>query len=147
MLTISTSTSGASAADAVLGFVFLAALIAAYLAYNSYKRRGFRSRQITTGLQAEQLRGLFESTVAGKGWSIVDPGNPMIAQSGLLAGIRQQIALQIDENSGHTVARIAVLRYSRKVFGGTTKAHTLRWRMNSFIAAVQRLDASASISG
>jgi hypothetical protein len=147
MLTTSTSTSGISAGNAVLGLVFLAALVAAYLAYNSYTLRGFRSRQITTGLQTEQLRGLFESTVAGKGWSIVDQGNPIIAQSALLAGLRQQIALQIDENSGHTVARIAVLRYSRKVFGGATKAHTLRWRMNSFIAAVQRLDASASVSG
>jgi hypothetical protein len=77
----------------------------------------------------------------------VDDGNPMVAQSGLLAGIRQQIALQLDENGDRTRARIAVTRYSKKVFGGATKAYTLRWRMNSFISQVSRADSSVSVLG
>ncbi len=71
----------------------------------------------------------------------------MIAQSTLLAGIRQQIALEIHQSGERTRARIATIRYARKLMGGATKAYTLRWRMNAFVAEVQRADASASVAG
>jgi hypothetical protein len=141
------SSSDASPAGLLLGILLLAGLVVAKIAYGSFKKRGFRPREVTTTLTDGQLREIFERTVSGKGWSIVDAGNPMVAQSSLLAGIRQQIALHVHETNGRRVARIAVTRYSTKVFGGATKAYTLRWRMSAFLGEVQRADVSAAVAG
>lgn len=138
---------GGEGGSAVLGIVLLIVLIGLYIGYNTFKAHGFRPRRVETSLTTQQLRTIFVEKVAGHGWSIVDDGEPMVAQSGLLAGIRQQIALTVTENGGRTVANVAVTRYSKKVFGGATKAYTLRWRINAFLAQVQRADASASVAG
>jgi hypothetical protein len=132
---------------AVLGILVFAAFIAAFVAYDNFKRRGFRERQVTTQLSPGELAEAFEQKVCGMGWKLVDRGNPMVAQSGLVAGIRQQIALQVSDEGGRRVARIWVPRYSRKVLGGTTKAYTLRLRMSGFLNEVQRRDAAASVVG
>jgi hypothetical protein len=137
----------AEGGNVVLGIVALVVLIGLYIGYNTFKTHGFRPRRVETSLSVQQLRGIFAEKVAGHGWSIVDDGNPMVAQSTLLAGIRQQIALNVVENGGRSVANLAVTRYSKKVLGGATKAYTLRWRMNAFLAHVQRLDATASVAG
>lgn len=139
--------SGSSAASGVLGFLFLAALIAAAVAYNNFKVRGFRQREVTTQLPPQALAAIFEQKVCGMGWAMVDRGNPLVAQSTLLAGIRQQIALQVSDNGSHRIARIWVPRYSRKLLGGATKAYTLRMRMSSFLNEVQRQDAAATVAG
>ncbi|MGW4397832.1 hypothetical protein ACWEHA_21295 [Amycolatopsis nivea] len=138
---------GADGGNVALWIVVLIGLMGLYLGYNTFKTRGFRPRRVETSLSAEQLRGIFAEKVAGHGWSIVDDGNPMVAQSSLLAGIRQQIALSVAEGNGRSVADLAVTRYSKKALGGATKAYTLRWRMNAFLSHVQRLDASASVAG
>jgi hypothetical protein len=138
---------GSSGGSAVLGILILVVLIAAFIAYDNWKRRGFRERQVTTQLSDEDLASVFEQKVCGMGWKIVDRGNPMVAQSSLAAGIRQQIALHVTDEGGHRVARIWVPRYSKKVFGGTTKAYTLRMRMNGFLNEVQRRDAAATVAG
>ena len=138
---------GAEGGNVVLGIIALVVLIGLYIGYNAFKTHGFRPRRVETNLSAEQLRGIFAEKVAGHGWSIVDDGNPMVAQSTLLAGIRQQIALNVVENGGRSVANLMVTRYSKKVLGGATKAYTLRWRMNAFLTHVQRLDATASVAG
>jgi len=149
--TISTQLASSSAevnpGTVFLGLLLLGGLIAVKIAYDSSKTRGFRPREVTTTLTSMQLREIFEQTVSGKGWSMVDEGNPMIAQSSLLMGIRQQIALNVNDINDRRVARIAVTRYSKKVFGGATKAYTLRWRMNAFLAEVQRADTSAAVVG
>jgi len=137
----------ASGGNVGLGLLVVVVLIGLYIGYNVFKSHGFRPRRVETRLSAEQLRAVFVEKVAGLGWSIVDDGNPMVAQSGLLAGIRQQIALQVSENGGRSVANLVVTRYSKKVLGGATKAYTLRWRMNAFIAHVRQLDESASVVG
>jgi hypothetical protein len=142
-----TSSSDASPGGIFVGILLLAGLIIAAIAYNSFKKNGFRPREVTTTLATGDLRAIFERTVSGKGWSIVDDGNPMVAQSSLLSGIRQQIALRVEDAGGRRVARIAVTRYATKVFGGTTKAYTLRWRMSAFLAEVQRSDVSAAVVG
>ncbi|MGH3438371.1 MAG: hypothetical protein ACRDRN_18125 [Sciscionella sp.] len=135
-------------AGGVIGFIVLICLfIAAMVAYDSFKKNGFRPRTVDTELSVDEVREIFCGTVAGKGWSIVDEGNPMIAQSGLLAGIRQQIALHTEETDEGTHAHITVIRYARKVFGGTTKAYTLRWRMTAFLNEVQRTDSNALVAG
>jgi hypothetical protein len=133
--------------NVVLGIVALIVLIGLYIGYNAFKTHGFRPRRVETRLTADQLRGIFAEKVAGHGWTVVDDGNPMVAQSGLLAGIRQQIALSVTENGDRFVANVAVTRYSKKVLGGATKAYTLRWRINAFLTQVQRIDASASVAG
>lgn len=141
------SSSDGGAGGVVGALLFLGVLAAAAIGYDSFKRNGFRPRTVDTQLSADELREIFHDTVAGKGWSVVDDGNPMIAQSGLLAGIRQQIALEVTETDTGSRARIAVIRYSRKVLGGTTKAYTLRWRMNAFLNEVQRTDHDATVAG
>jgi hypothetical protein len=138
---------GGGGGGMVLGIVLLVVLIGLYIGYNAFTTHGFRPRRVETRLTAEQLRGIFADKVAGHGWSVVDDGNPMVAQSGLLAGIRQQIALSVTENGDRSVANVAVTRYSKKVLGGATKAYTLRWRINAFLAQVQRADVSASVAG
>jgi hypothetical protein len=136
-----------SSGGAVLGIVLLVALIAAYVGYNSFKKRGFRERQVTTSLRPQELAEIFEHKVCGTGWKLVDRGNPLVAQSGLMAGIRQQIALHVDDHGEQRVARIWVPRYSQKVLGGTTKAYTLRFRMSGFLNEVQRRDNTAAVVG
>jgi hypothetical protein len=144
---VSLADSTTSAGGILVGIIMLVALVAAVYAYNSFKYRGFRPRTVRTNLSVDQLRLIFEQTVSGKGWTIVDDGNPVVAQSGLLAGIRQQISLRAVPADTGSSAQIQVLRYSKKVFGGPTKAHTLRWRINAFLAAVQRADLDATIAG
>jgi hypothetical protein len=144
---LSASSSDTTPGGVIMAIVLLAALISAGIGYNTFKENGFRPREVTTRLSASQLRGIFRRTVAGRGWSIMDEGNPMVAQSSLVAGIRQQITLQVDEHEGTTRARIAVARYSKKTLSGATKAYTLRWRMNAFLGEVQRSDHSASVAG
>ncbi len=138
---------GGGAGGIVIGIAVLALLIGLVWWYNQFKYRGFRARTVDTRLPVEQLRTIFEQTVSGKGWAIVDYGNPIVAQSGLLAGIRQQIALTTRTTEHGTQARICVPRYSKKVFGGPTKAYTLRWRMGAFLSAVQAADVSATVAG
>jgi hypothetical protein len=139
--------SGGGGGSVVIGILVIGVLIAAAIGYNRFKMNGFRPRTVTTRLTGDQLRAIFRDTVAGTSWSIVDEGNPIVAQSSLLMGIRQQIALQVTEANGTTHARIMVLRYSKKILGGTTKAYTLRWRMTSFLNEVMRTDRSASVVG
>ena len=144
MVTAAGSSSGGSV---FLGIAIIVALVAVYAAYNKFKERGFRERQVSTGLTAGQLAEIFEQKVCGMGWKIVDRGNPLVAQSSLAAGIRQQIALQVSESGGRSTARIWVPRYSKKLLGGTTKAYTLRLRMSGFLNEVQRRDAAAVVAG
>jgi hypothetical protein len=139
--------SGGSAASGLLGILLLAALVAAAVAYNNFKVRGFRQREVTTQLPPHTLAAIFEQKVCGMGWAMVDRGNPLVAQSSLLAGIRQQIALHVTDHGSHRVARIWVPRYSRKLLGGATKAYTLRMRMSGFLSEVQRQDAAATVAG
>lgn len=138
-----------AAAGALLLIAVLGGLVAATAIYETVKRHAFRPRLVHTSLTATDLRGIFRDTVSGRGWSIIDDGNPMVAQSSLLTGVRQQIALHTDTatDDRSTEAHIAVVRYSRKALRGTTKAHTLRWRMKAFLAAVRSADLSASIAG
>lgn len=141
------ASSDSSPGQLLLGILFFGGLGTLAWGYASFKERGFRPREIQTALRPQQLAEIFTRTVAGSGWKVVDGGNPMIAQSTLLAGIRQQIALFVDIGPNGTRARIAVLRYSKKVFGGATKAYTLRWRMSAFLAEVRRQDQRALVSG
>lgn len=133
--------------SSVLGILILAGLVFAVVKYQSFKLKGFRPRTFHTTLDPVAVRAIFEQKIAGMGWSIADSGNPMIAQSGLLSGIRQQIALTVEVGPQGVRGRIAVLRYSKKVFGGATKAHTLRLRMNNFLAELRRADAAVQITG
>lgn len=141
-----------AAAGALLLIAVIGGLLAVTAAYETAKRHALRPRLVRTSLSAADLRGIFRDTVSGRGWSIIDDGNPMVAQSSLLTGVRQQIALHVDTADGDaadpgTEAHIAVVRYSRKALRGTTKAHTLRWRMTAFLTAVRSADLSASIAG
>lgn len=136
-----------AAAGALLLIAVIGGLVACTAAYETAKRHAFRPRLVRTRLSAADLRGIFRTTVSGRGWSIIDEGNPIVAQSSLLTGVRQQIALHIDPGDADTQAHIAVVRYSRRALRGTTKAHTLRWRMRAFLAAVRSADVSASIAG
>lgn len=117
------------------------------LAYDSFHHRGFRPRAVATRLSADQLRTIFRETVAGEDWSVIDDGNPIVAQSSLVTGVRQQIALHLDDGEHGAQAHIAAVRYSRNAFGRTAKASILRRRMNAFLTEVRRADDAAAITG
>lgn len=137
----------ASGGNSTAGALIVVLIIGLYLGYNAFKRHGFRPRRVETKLSEQQLRQVFKKKVARNGWSIADDGNPMIAQSAALAGIRQQISLRVSKANGLTIGELAVIHQSAKAIGGTAKAYTLRWRMSAFIAQVRRLDTGAKVMG
>jgi hypothetical protein len=130
------------------GVLIVLLLLAAGIGYSMWLRHGVRPRELTTRLSADQIRSLFMQKVARAGWTVVDDGNPMVAQSSLMAGIRQQIALQVTSTaSGHQVVKIRPVRVSVRMLTRTpAKGHTLRIRMNSFVSAVQAQDPSMQLS-
>ncbi|AUI58176.1 hypothetical protein [Amycolatopsis sp. BJA-103] len=137
----------ASEGNSATGALIVVVIAVLYLGYTAFKRHGFRPRRVETVLSGQQLRHVFKKKVARRGWSIADDGNPMIAQSALLAGIRQQISLRISEADGCTVGELAAILHEKKAFSDPAKAYSLRWRMNAFIAQVRRLDATAKVKG
>lgn len=132
--------------NAVVGIVGIVVLIGGYLKYASWLEKSIRPRTVVTKLEAQHLRRIFGDKVATLGWKIVDDGNPMVAQSSLAAGIRQQISLKTEQNGEGTKLVVAPTRTVKKVLGGApTKAHTLRLRLNSFVSAVQSADPTAQV--
>lgn len=126
---------------------FFVVVIAIFTIYGNWLEKGFRPRVLDTALSPDQLRTLFADKVARLGWKMVDEDNPLVAQSGLLGGRRQQISLQLAPGeNGRIAARIAVPRFWRKN-GMPYKAHTLRMRINAFLGAVRSADASVRIEG
>ena len=116
--------------------------------YYGWLRRSVATRIIETSLSADELRRIFDQTVAKMGWKIVDTGNPRVAQSSLMAGMRQQISLTIKAaDNGKQVAVVTVPRLVVKMLGRVpTKAHTLRIRMNAFTEAVKAADRNAHVA-
>ena len=81
--------------EAAAGIAVLAGLAVVYFSYDAWKRKAVASRSFTSTADPDLIRDAFERKVATTGWKIIDDGNPMIAQSPLIAGIRQQVALDL----------------------------------------------------
>ena len=114
--------------------------------YQAWLFKAVKPRKVVTTASPEQLQELFRQKVATLGWSIVSDGDPLVAQSPLITGIRQQIALEVIEaGGGRTLAVVTVPRYVERVFGAPTKAHTIRMRISSFGSALRSLDSTAVI--
>jgi hypothetical protein len=125
--------------ETFLGIGALALAIGAYVAYTSWLTNGIKPRAFDTELPAERLRTLFAGRVARMGWKVVDDGNPMVAQSSLATGIRQQVALNLRAKDGRTSAIVGPRRWVTR-WGVPKKAHTIRMRLDGFMAAVQAED-------
>jgi len=124
----------------------LVALIGGWIAYTSWLTNGIKPRVFTTSVEPDRLRRVFEDKVARTGWKLVDDGNPMIAQSPLITGIRQQIFLQLENGpNGSTRVRVGPNRWVTN-WGVPKKAHTIRMRMNAFVSAVQGADPSVAVT-
>ena len=132
-------------AGIVIFILVIAGLYGLVTLYSKFLLSGMATRVVATGLPIEQIRNVFVQKVAGSTWKIVDDGNPMIAQSPLLTGIRQQIGLEVEQNGGRNMARVSVLRWTEK-YGSPTKAYTLRMRLGAFVNEVQRLDPGAQVT-
>jgi hypothetical protein len=118
----------------------------AWIAYGEWLKNGIKPREFTTTVPADRLRDLFTAKVGGTGWKIVDDGNPMVAQSPLTTGMRQQISMHMTSvDAGRVKVRVAPVRWVTKR-GTPTKGHTIRMRLNSLVTAVQQLDGSAQVS-
>ena len=127
---------------AVAGIAILIALIGGHVAYGSWLTKGIRPRHFTTGLSVHEIRRIFDEKVARTGWKVVDDGNPMIAQSSLITGIRQQISLQTaTDDAGRTTVVVGPQRWVTK-WGVPKKGHTIRMRVNGFIASAKGSDPS-----
>lgn len=127
--------------------LFLAVLAVGAIGYIGVLRKGIKARQFTTSLTVHEVREIFVEKVARAGWKVVDDGNPMVAQSNLATGRRQQINLSTSVNTDGTLtADIRPARIIVKWGFIPTKGHTLRTRMNSFVKAVTAHDTSAVVS-
>lgn len=129
-----------------MGYAILFGLIVVSICYSSFVLMpSVKMRRISTSLTPEQLRQVFAAKVATAGWSIVDEGDPIVAQSSLIAGRRQQLSLRIvGSDNGVTQAVWEIPRYVTK--GGVPyKAHTLRMRRERFVNAVLALDPAAVV--
>lgn len=128
--------------EALIGLGVIGGLVAVHMAYASWLTKGIQPRELTTRVPTGELRRLFELKVAGAGWKVVDDGNPMVAQSPLLTGIRQQIAMQVRDNAdGTTTVRVGPQRWVTS-WGVPAKAHTIRMRLNGFVTAVRSADGA-----
>lgn len=128
------------------GILVLVALIGGWIAYTNWLTNGIKPRVFTTSVGPDELRRVFEDKVARAGWKLVDDGNPMIAQSSLITGIRQQIFLQLKSGeNGSTRVRVGPNRWVTK-WGVPKKAHTIRMRMNAFVSAVQGADPRIAVT-
>jgi len=134
-------------ASAIAVLVLIAALVSAYW-WTDLQNKGVRPRAMRTSASVDQVAEAFDAAVAGMGWKVVDPSNPRIAQSPLLSGIRQRIAMTYGRNpDGRLSVVIAPIRISKKglLFRRPTKAHTLRMRMNGFERRVTQVDPLVQI--
>jgi hypothetical protein len=131
---------------AVVGIVILVALIVGYIAYGNWLENGIKPREFTTAMDAHRLRQAFLDKVARTGWKIVDDGNPMFAQSSLMTGIRQQIALEVGTGrDGKSRVRVGPNRWVTS-WGVPKKGHTIRMRMDAFENAVRGADPSIAVT-
>lgn len=128
--------------ETAAGIAILVAIIGIWIAYGRWLTNGIKPRQFETSVSKDQLRALFMDKVAGHGWKIIDDGNPMVAQSSLITGIRQQIGLDLRTAGATTVVVVGPQRWVTK-YGIPKKAHTIRFRLNSFVSAVQATDPAA----
>jgi hypothetical protein len=127
-----------------VGIAVIIGFIAAHVAYGNWLTKGIKPRSFDTSMSPEQLRAIFIDKVGRAGWKIVDDGNPIVAQSSLATGIRQQISLTTKHSNGRTVVRVGPQRWVTK-WGVPKKAHTIRIRLNSFVEAVQAHDAAIDV--
>lgn len=129
----------------VLGIGVLVLLIVGYMAYASWLTEGMKPRSFDTAVPADRLRALFTGKVARAGWKVVDDGNPIVAQSSLATGIRQQIALTVRaDGPDRTEVVVGPQRWVTK-WGVPKKAHTIRMRLNAFVEAVRAEDAAIQV--
>lgn len=126
------------------GIVALMLILGLYIAYGVWLTNGIKPREFETTLRPEQLREIFHERVVRAGWKLVDDGNPLVAQSSLATGIRQQIGLHTVAADGHTRVVVGPHRWVTKGLV-PKKAHTLRIRINSFVQAVQAKDPAISV--
>lgn len=128
------------------GIAILIVIVGSYIAYGNWLTNGIKPRMFTTSAPPDMVRQSFADKVARTGWKIVDDGNPMVAQSPLATGIRQQISLELSAGqNGATRVRVGPNRWVTS-WGVPKKAHTIRMRMDSFVTAVQRIDPAISVT-
>ena len=131
----------------MVAVIIIVLLIAGYIGYTIWLKHGVRPRVFHTTLTVDQVRAVFLDKVVRAGWQLVDDGNPMVAQSSLVTGTRQQIGLTTASSGGGLRVDIRPLRMRVKVLTRVpTKGHTLRIRMNSFVSGVRALDPSVDAS-
>ncbi len=122
----------------------IAGLVAARIAYGKMLEQGMRTRIVETSLSPDALSQIFVQKVVGSTWKLVDD-DPMVAQSPLISGIRQQIYLEIVSlPTGRTRAVVGVARWSMNR-GIPAKAHTIRMRLDAFERAVRGQDPAVGI--
>jgi hypothetical protein len=108
-------------------------------------RRSVRSRRVSTTLPPEVVRRLFVENVTGFGWRVAKDGNPLVAQSTLLAGRRQRVALTVRRDGDRTVAVVDVVRYAGQLTRVPVRPHTIRLRVAAFLRAVVAADPGARV--
>lgn len=112
-----------------------------YWQYVKWQKRGITARFVATSLTPDEIRPIFDRTVAVLGWKIVSDGDPRLAQSPLVTGIRQQIALEMEPNDDGMDVLVSPARWSAKNGIFPRKAHTMRIRLNRCAKALEAASA------
>lgn len=135
--------------EAFLGILLIGGFIVAYVKYQSWLKEGIRPRRLRTSLSPQQVKVIFDQTVAGRGWKAAAQGNVLVARQGIIGGglIRQEISAKVEPTDEVTHVTIAATKVTKKVLGGYNQAHTVRMRMNRFVTAVGTQDRGAKVSG
>jgi hypothetical protein len=105
---------------------------------------GMRTRTVDTALSPDEVRALFADAAAGLGWRVWDEG-PVVAQSTILAGVRQRIELETGRAGGRTQARVGVTRYDGQWVRWPRRPWPLRRRINRFLAALAAADPTLRV--
>lgn len=123
--------------ETTAAIAILVGIIIVVISYQSWLRQGVRARDLSTQMTVAQVKAAFGAKVAGMGWKVIDDDNPMVAQSGLLGGRRQEISMRLTPVDGGLAIHIWPSRLWTKGLAQVPyKAHTIRMRMNAFERAV-----------
>lgn len=123
-----------------IGALLVIPLAWGYWEYNKWLKRGFVAHHVVTSLRPDEIRAIFDRTVAVFGWKIVSDGDPRLAQSPIYTGVRQQIGLEMETTANQTEVLISPARWSARNGVFPRKAHTMRIRLKRCARAIEAAD-------
>jgi hypothetical protein len=130
------------AAAAFAGLLIVAAVGFVGWRWDRYTRRAILPWTFSTVLDEATLRGTFEQSAASWGWRTIDsrPGRTTIRSTS--PGQKQEMTITIEARGPGRNQVVVEATTVARTLGAPVKPHTIRVRMERFIAAASALDPS-----